>query len=48
MPPMSAATRKGRSKRPSTKLSDVACLIGLVAITVAFWTMVVVGLVVLI
>jgi len=44
---MSTATRKDRPQRSRTELSDVACLIGLVAITVAFWAFVAFGLVLL-
>lgn len=44
---MSIATRKTRSQRPRTQLSDIACLMGLIAITLAFWALVAFGLVLL-
>jgi hypothetical protein len=44
---MSTVTRKQRPQATRTQLSDIACLMGLVAITVVFWTLVALGLVLL-
>ncbi|HZO36515.1 MAG TPA: hypothetical protein VFB41_06515 [Solirubrobacteraceae bacterium] len=44
---MSTAPREERQRRPGITISDVACLLGLVAFTAAFWVLVVVGLVAL-
>lgn len=44
---MSGTTRRHRPEVSRSELSDIACLMGLIAITVVFWTLVAFGVVLL-